>query len=65
MIGVLRSTVLKYGHCVECDPTDLRSGDDQIGVFRLGSFTVRLCDQHAGELVRALQRSLVLRGGES
>jgi len=48
-----------HGGCVECDPNDDR-GDD-IHVFVLGTFKIRLCRQHLRMLessaARALRRS--------
>lgn len=57
MIAVLTSTALKHGSCYECDPTDLRSGDDVIRVFKLGPYVIRLCRVHAQQLVDGLKRS--------
>jgi hypothetical protein len=47
-------TAAAHGGCVECDPNDDR-GDD-LYVFRLGSFTIRLCRQHLAMLERSLAR---------
>jgi hypothetical protein len=41
-------TAAAHGGCVECDPNDDR-GDD-LYVFRLGGYTLRLCRQHLAML---------------
>ena len=49
MIDVLGPvTAAAHGGCVECDPHDDR-GDD-LYVFILGSFKIRLCRQHLAML---------------
>lgn len=45
MIDVLGPVIAAaHGGCMECDPNDDR-GDD-IYVFQIGSFKIRLCQQH-------------------
>jgi hypothetical protein len=45
-------TAAAHGGCVECDPNDDR-GDD-LYVFRLGGFTIRLCRHHFTMLEQSL-----------
>ena len=56
MIGILGPvTAAAHGGCVECDPRDDR-GDD-LYVFQLGGFTVRLCRQHLAMLKESIARA--------
>ena len=55
MIDVLGPVIAAaHGGCMECDPRDDR-GDD-IFVFQLGSFKIRLCHAHLSMLRASLQR---------
>jgi len=55
MIDILGPvTAAAHGGCIECDPNDDR-GDD-LYVFVLGSFKIRLCRQHCAMLQRILAR---------
>jgi len=57
MIDILGPvTAAAHGGCVECDPNDDR-GDD-LYVFILGSFKLRLCRQHLAMLRDSVARSL-------
>lgn len=59
MIDILGPvTPARHGGCLECDPTDPRSEDDDIYVFLLGGLKVRLCRQHASMLRQSLERSM-------
>jgi hypothetical protein len=49
-------TAAAHGGCVECDPTDDRSYGDDLYVFQLGIFTIRLCRQHLAMLEASLAR---------
>jgi hypothetical protein len=49
-----------HGGCMECDPNDDR-GDD-IYVFQLGSFKIRLCRQHCVMLRTGLVRAATVVG---
>lgn len=56
MIDILGPvTAAAHGGCVECDPNDDR-GDD-IHVFVLGGYKVRLCRQHLTMLEDAARRA--------
>ena len=44
-----------HGGCVECDPNDDR-GDD-LYVFVLGGFKIRLCRQHLAMLQSSIARA--------
>jgi hypothetical protein len=58
MIDILGPVIAAaHGGCLECDPNDDR-GDD-IYVFMIGSFKIRLCRQHAIQLHTSLQRKAV------
>ena len=46
-----------HGGCVECDPTDDRSNDDDLYVFQLGSFKIRLCRGHLAMLQASLAKA--------
>ena len=60
MIDVLGPvSAAAHGGCVECDPTDDRSYDDDLYVFQLGSFKIRLCRQHLAMLQTSVARTLV------
>lgn len=49
MINILGPvTAAAHGGCLECDPNDDR-GDD-LYVFSLGTFKIRLCRQHLAML---------------
>jgi len=52
-------TAAAHGGCVECDPNDDR-GDD-LYVFVLGSFKLRLCRQHLAMLQASLARAVAAR----
>lgn len=55
MIDILGPvTAAAHGGCVECDPHDDR-GDD-LYVFRLGRFTIRLCRHHLVMLEMGITR---------
>ena len=55
MIDVLGPvTAAAHGGCMECDPNDDR-GDD-LFVFQLGSFKLRLCRHHLSMLRASLER---------
>lgn len=55
MIDILGPvTAAAHGGCVECDPNDDR-GDD-IHVFTLGNYQIRLCRQHLAMLEDAARR---------
>jgi len=57
MIDVLGPvTAAAHGGCVECDPSDDR-GDD-IHVFVLGGYQVRLCRRHLAMLETGVRRAL-------
>lgn len=61
MIDVLGPvTAAEHGRCVECDPYDDR-GDD-LYVFVLGSFKIRLCRQHLAMLRASLVKPLTSVG---
>lgn len=56
MIDILGPVIAAaHGGCLECDPNDDR-GDD-IYVFQLGSFTIRLCRQHLAMLRTSIERA--------
>lgn len=55
MIDVLIAPAHAHGGCYECDANDDR-GDD-IRVFRLGPYVIRLCRVHATQLVDGLSRA--------
>lgn len=58
MIDILGPvTAAAHGGCVECDPTDDRSYDDDLYVFMLGSFKIRLCRQHLAMLKESITRA--------
>lgn len=58
MIDILGPvTAAAHGGCIECDPHDDR-GDD-LYIFRLGSFTIRLCRHHLATLQANIARSAV------
>lgn len=58
MIDILGPvTAAAHGGCVECDPNDDRGGDDDLYVFVLGSFKIRLCRLHLATLQRSLARA--------
>lgn len=60
MIDILGPvTAAAHGGCVECDPNDDR-GDD-LYVFVLGSFKLRLCRQHLAMLQASLARAVAAR----
>lgn len=62
MIDVLGPvTPAAHGGCVECDPTDDRTEGDDIYVFVLGSFKIRLCRQHLAMLSDGLARARTRR----
>ena len=50
-----------HGGCIECDPTDDRGGDDNLYVFVLGSFKIRLCRQHLAMLKESMARTVDAR----
>jgi hypothetical protein len=55
MIDILGPVIAAaHGSCIECDPDDDR-GDD-IHVFMLGSFKIRLCRQHLAMLEQSIER---------
>ena len=57
MIDILGPVVAaSHGGCVECDPNDDR-GDD-LFVFVLGGFKLRLCRQHLAMLRDSIARKL-------
>lgn len=59
MIDILGPvTAAAHGGCVECDPTDDRGYDDDLYVFMLGSFKIRLCRQHLAMLQAGIARPL-------
>lgn len=59
MIDILGPvTAAAHGGCNECDPTDDRSEDDDLYVFVLGSFKIRLCRQHLVMLQTSIVRTL-------
>lgn len=59
MIGILGPvTAAAHGGCVECDPTDDRGEDDDLYVFVLGSFKLRLCQHHLAMLQTSIARIL-------
>lgn len=56
MIDILGPVIAAaHGGCVECDPNDDR-GDD-LYVFQLGSFKIRLCRSHLLMLEQSLART--------
>lgn len=55
ILGPVRAAV--HGSCVECDPTDDRSEEDDLYVFQLGSFKIRLCRQHLVMLEQSIART--------
>lgn len=60
MIDILGPvTAAVHGGCVECDPNDDR-GDD-LYVFTLGSFKIRLCRQHLAMLKESIARAAARR----
>lgn len=59
MIDVLGPvTAAAHGGCIECDPTDDRGEEDDLYVFRLGGFTLRLCRQHLMMLQTSFARTI-------
>ena len=59
MIDILGPvTAEAHGCCVECDQTDDRGGDDDLYVFVLGSFKIRLCRQHLAMLQARITRAV-------
>jgi len=46
-----------HGGCMECDPHDDR-GDD-LYVFQIGSFKIRLCRQHLAMLQAGIVRTTI------
>lgn len=57
MIDILGPVIAAaHGGCVECDPNDDR-GDD-LHVFQLGGFKLRLCRQHLAMLGESIARKL-------
>ena len=59
MIDILGPvTAAAHGGCVECDPNDDR-GDD-LYVFQLGSFKIRLCRQHLLMLQESIKRAIFI-----
>ena len=60
MIDILGPvTAAAHGGCVECDPYDDR-GDD-LYVFVLGEFKIRLCRQHLARLKESIARDIAAR----
>ena len=58
MIDILGPvTAAAHGGCVECNSTDDRSHDDDIYVFVLGGFKIRLCRQHLAMLRSSIARA--------
>lgn len=59
MIDILGPvTAAAHGGCVECDPTDDRGEDDDLYVFVLGTFKIRLCRQHLAMLQASIARAV-------
>jgi hypothetical protein len=59
MIDVLGPvTAAAHGGCLECDPTDDRGEDDDLYVFQIGAFKIRLCRQHLAMLHTSIARPL-------
>lgn len=62
MIDILGPvTAAAHGGCIECDPTDDRSEDADLYIFRIGSFKIRLCRQHLTMLQAGIARAVEVR----
>ncbi len=58
MIDILGPVIAAaHGGCIECDPNDDR-GDD-LYVFRLGGYKIRLCRQHLAMLGSSITQRFV------
>jgi hypothetical protein len=51
-------TAAAHGGCLECDPTDDRGYGDDLYVFILGGYKVRLCRPHLAMLQSSVAQHL-------